>query len=116
MFSNDKNIETIGQLVEMLKHYIGLQSEYLKLDMVEKIVRLLTVSAISIIISILLMLTLIYFSFAMAYALEPCMGLPWAFATVGGAYFLFLILCISFRHSWIERPLVRFLASLLMEK
>ncbi len=25
MFSNDKNVETIGQLVEVLKHYIGLQ-------------------------------------------------------------------------------------------
>ncbi len=25
MFSSDKNVETIGQLVEVLKHYIGLQ-------------------------------------------------------------------------------------------
>ena len=30
MFSNDQNIETIGQLVEVLKHYIGLQKEYVK--------------------------------------------------------------------------------------
>lgn len=36
MFSNDKNVETIGQLVEVLKHYIGLQSEYMKLDVVDK--------------------------------------------------------------------------------
>ena len=35
MFSNDKNVETIGQLVEVLKHYIGLQSEYMKLDVVD---------------------------------------------------------------------------------
>ncbi len=42
MFSNDKNVETIGQLIEVLKHYIGLQSEYLKLDVVDKVVRLLT--------------------------------------------------------------------------
>ncbi len=32
MFSSDKNVETIGQLVEVLKHYIGLRSEYMKLD------------------------------------------------------------------------------------
>lgn len=43
MFSNDKNVETIGQLIEVLKHYIGLQSEFLKLDIVDKVVRLLTV-------------------------------------------------------------------------
>ena len=42
MFSNDKNIETIGQLVEVIKHYIGLQNEYLRLDVIEKIVRLIT--------------------------------------------------------------------------
>jgi hypothetical protein len=30
MFSSDKNVETIGQLVEVLKHYIGLRSEYMK--------------------------------------------------------------------------------------
>lgn len=40
MFSNDRNIETIGELVEELKHYVGLQSEYLKLDVVDKVVRL----------------------------------------------------------------------------
>ncbi len=40
MFSNDKNVETIGQLVEVLKHYIGLQTEYVKLDVVDKVVTL----------------------------------------------------------------------------
>ena len=42
MFSSDKNVETIGQLVEVLKHYIGLRSEYMKLDAADKVVRLLT--------------------------------------------------------------------------
>ena len=35
MFSSDKNVETIGQLVEVLKHYIGLKSEYMKLDVAD---------------------------------------------------------------------------------
>ena len=47
MFSNDKNVETIGQLVETIKHYIGLQKEYLKLDVVDKVVRLLTAFTIT---------------------------------------------------------------------
>lgn len=34
MFSNDNNVETIAQLVEVLKHYIGLQSEYVRLDVI----------------------------------------------------------------------------------
>ena len=104
MFSNDKNVETIGQLIEVLKHYIGLQSEYLKLDVVDKVVRLLTVITMTVVLLGLLTLTLIYLSFGAAFALADLV------------YLFILILFVVFRHKWIERPLVRFLASLLMEK
>ena len=106
MFSNDKNVETIGQLIEVLKHYIGLQSEFLKLDVVDKVVRLG-----------LLTLTLIYLSFGAAFALADLIGsLTFGFCIVAAVYLFILILFVIFRHKWIERPLVRFLASLLMEK
>lgn len=116
MFSNDRNIETIGQLVEVLKHYIGLQKEFVKLDVIDKIVRLLTVATMSIVLAILVLLTLIYLSFAAAYALEPLVGSAVAFSIIAFIYLFVLILCVLFRKKWIERPLVRFLASLLMEK
>lgn len=116
MFSNDKNIETIGQLIEALKHYIGLQTEYTKLNVIDKVVRLLTVAVIAIVIVLLLLITLIYLSFAAVYALEPIMGLAWAYCLVAGVYLLILLLFIVFRKRWIERPLVKFLASLLMEE
>lgn len=116
MFSNDKNIETIGQLAEVVRHYVGLQSEYVRLDVVDKVVRLLTVVAITAVIAVLLMLALIYLSFAAAYALEPLVGVVWAFCIVGGVYLVALIVCLLFRHKWIERPLVHFLAGLLLNK
>ena len=97
MFSNDKNVETIGQLVEVLKHYIGLQSEYMKLDVVDKVVRLLP-------------------AIAAAYGLAGLIGsTALAFCVVAGVYLFILILFIIFRHQWIERPLVKFLASILMQ-
>lgn len=116
MFSNDTNIETIGQLVEALKRYASLQGEYIKLNLVDKIVRLLTVAAISAIIVVLLMLIVIYLSFALAYWISPLLGLAGAFALVSGGYLLLLALCLIFRKQWIEKPLVQFLASILMEK
>lgn len=116
MFSNDQNIESIGQLVEVLKHYVGLQSEYLKLDIVDKVVRLLTVATMTIILSVLLVLSLIYVSFAVAYALAPLVGAALGFGIVAGVYLLLLILFCIFRHRWIERPLVKFLATLLLDK
>jgi tetrahydromethanopterin S-methyltransferase subunit F len=115
MFSNDENIETIGQLIEVVKHYVGLQSQYVKLDIVEKVVRILTVTAITLLLSVVLLLLLIYLSFALAYALEPIIGLPLAFCCVAGAYLILFIICLIFRKRWIERPLVKFFARLLLE-
>ena len=88
MFSTDKNIETIAQLIEAIRHYIGLRTKYMKLDVIDKIVR----------------------------SLQPIMGMAAAFACVAGAYFFVLLLFVVFRKRWIERPLVRFLASLLMQE
>ena len=38
----------------------------------------------------------------------------WAFAIVAAVYLLVLLLVVINRRRWIERPLVRFLASMLM--
>ena len=114
MLSSDQNVETISQLVEVVRHYIGLQSEYVRLDVIEKVVRLLTVMAVVTMFALLLIIMMIYFSFAAAYALEPSLGLPGAFAVVASFYLLVLILFILFRKQCVEKPLVRFLASLLM--
>ena len=108
MFSNDRNVETIAQLIEVLKHYIGLQSEYVKL---------LTVLTVVAVFCIILFISLIYLSFAAAYALQPLVGsFIGAFLLVGGFYLLMLIVFVTLRHRLVERPLVRFLGSLFMSK
>lgn len=114
MFSNDQNIETIGQLVDVLKHYAGLQKEYIKLGTVEKTVRILTAIAMTAILGLLLVFVLIFLSFAVVSALSNCLGQVAAFSIVAGVYFLVFLLFIIFRKSWIEKPLVRFLSGLLL--
>ena len=116
MFSTDKNLETIAQLIEVVRHYIGLQSKYMKLDVIDKIVRLFTALIMVALLSLLLFIGLIYLSFAAVYALEPLMGTAVAFACIAGVYFIVLLLFVVFRKKWIERPLVRFLASMLMQE
>lgn len=116
MFSTDKNVETIAQLVEVLKHYIGLQSEYLKLDVIDKIVRLFTALAILIVLCTVLFLVLIYLSFAAAFALASFTGMAWAFCIIAAAYLVLFIVFLMFRKRWIEKPLVRFLANILISK
>ena len=116
LFSNDQNIETIGQLIETLRHYIGLQSEFVKLDVVEKIVRLLTAVLMMGILSLLLILVILFLSLSAVHALSAIMGLPCAFLAIAGCYLAVFVLFIIFRRQWIEKPLVRLLAGILMQK
>ncbi|MBR1428561.1 MAG: phage holin family protein [Prevotella sp.] len=116
MFSTDKNIETIGQLIEVLKHYVGLQNEYLRLDVIEKVVRLITALTIAAVVFLIVIIIFIYLSFAAAYAMAPYTGFPLAFLIVAAFYLLIFLLFLAFRKNWIEKPLVKFLASLLMEQ
>ncbi len=116
MFSSDRNVENIGQLLGLLKHYFGLQTEYVKLDVIDKVVRLLTVAALAIIFFLLLIAVMLFFSFAVAYWMGRYIGMAPAFVVVGFFHLLLLLLFFLFHHKWIERPLVRFLANLFMSK
>lgn len=114
MFSSDKNVESIAQLIEALKDYMGLQKEYLKLDVIEKVVRLMTALTLTIVLVVLGVAVLFYLSFAVVYWLSPLTGTALAFFLMALAFLALLILVFMFRKPWIERPLVRFLANTLL--
>ena len=114
MFSSDKNVESIAQLVESVKSYVELQGEYLKLDAIQKIVRLVTAMTLTIVLLLLGIAFLFYLSFACVYWLEPLTGTALAFFIVALFFLALLILVFINRKSWIERPLVRFLADVLL--
>ena len=114
MLSSDKNVASIAQLIEVLRDYVGLQKEYLKLSIIEKAVRLVTALVLAIVFIILGVAVLFYLSFAAVYWLAPFVGLALAFLLVALFFFLLLILVFRNRKSWIERPLVRFLADIFI--
>ena len=113
MLSSDKNVENIAQLIEVLKHYLGLQTEYVKLDAIDKVVRLVTAAALAIVFILVICAVL---SFALAFWLATFTGTALAFLIIAILYLLLLILFFFFRKPWIEKPLVRFLASVLLGK
>ena len=114
MLSSDKNVENIAQLVEVLKNYIGLQKEYVKLDVIDKVVKLVTALTIAIVFIILGIAVLFYLSFAIVHWLEPLTGLGLAYFLIAMLFLVLIILVCVFRKAWIERPLVRFLADTLL--
>ncbi len=114
MLSSDKNVENIAQLVEVLKDYVGLQKEYLKLDVIDKVVRLATALTLAIVLLILGVAVLFYLSFALIYWLDPITGTALAFFLMALLFLVLFIMVYRFRKTWIERPLVRFLADTLL--
>ena len=113
MLSSDKNVESIIELIESLKDYIVLKKDYLKYDVVEKMVKLSTALVVGIIMVILISGMLLYLSFSAVYLLTPYLGEAGGFAVIAAVYLLFIILVLVNRKAWIERPLVKLLASIL---
>ena len=114
MLSSDQNVESLAQLVENLKTYVGLQGEYLKLNVVDYMVRLIMALTLAVVFVILGVAVLFYLSFALVYWLEPLTGTAFAFFLMAMLFLGLLLMVFIFRKSWIERPLVRFLANLLL--
>lgn len=114
MLSSDQNVESIAQLVDALKRYVELQKEYLGLNVIEKVVRLVTALAVAVVFIILGSAVLLYASFALVYWIEPVTGLALAYFLIAMLFAVLIILLYTFRKSWIEQPLVRFLTQVLL--
>ena len=116
MLSSDKNVETFAQLIETLKHYLGLQAEYVKLDVIDKVVRLITAAALTIVFCFLLITIVLFASFAFAFWLDDYIGMGWSFILVTAIHLLVFFMIIHYRKNLIEKPIVHFLAELLLSK
>lgn len=115
MFSSDKNIESIAELAEAMKDYGALKLEHAKLSTVEKLVRIITLLILSFIIILSVVLMLIFLSVAAALAIGSATGsLTSGFLIVAACHFFLLCLVLMFKKSWIEKPLVHLLVSILL--
>lgn len=115
MFSDDKNIESIEQLFVELKKYIKLQTEYTKLELVEKLSVLFSTLILVSIFIVLGVIIIFYLSFTLAYILEPLVGgLKASFAIISGLIFLLIIVIAVFRKKLIINPTVNFLSNLFL--
>jgi fatty acid desaturase len=115
MLSSDQNVETIAELIEAGKHYLGLQAEYVKLDTIDKLVRLLTNAVLIIIMLLMLVVVLVSLSLSLASWLSSYMSMPVALLAVAGLQVLLLLFINTVCRPWIEKRLVRYLARLLLK-
>ena len=114
MFSSDKSVETLTQLIEMLKHNIELRTECVRLDVTARVVRLLGAAVLAVLLFIIFLAVVLFTSLAAVMWLAQFWGMATAFGVAAAFYAVVLLLVFVCRKSWIERPLVRFLSDVLL--
>ena len=116
MFANDKSIDNLEALFKEIRKYIELQGQYLKLDLVEKLTILLSTLILILLLVILGMMALFYFSFMLVYAIAPLVGsLIGGYAVIGGIVLILALLIYQKRKQLIFQPMVNFLARLFLD-
>lgn len=117
MFANDKSIDNLEALFKEIRKYIELQGQYLKLDLVEKLTILLSTLILILLLVILGMMALFYFSFMLVYAIAPLVGsLIGGYAVIGGIVLILALFIYQKRKQLIFQPMVNFLARLFLDE
>ena len=115
VFSSDKNIETIGQLLSELRRHAELRAELFKVNAVSKLSKLLTVLLLGIILILLISLALWFVSMMLAAVLgEWLESQALGYAIVVAGHLLLALVVYLRRKAWIEAPLTHFLGELFL--
>ena len=116
MFADDKSIENMQQLFIEFKKYLELQKEYTKLEVTEKLSKLLSTLLLVGLVLILGVVVLVHLSCTLVYILAPLVGgLMMSFALITCFHILLIVLLVLFRKKLIIDPTVKLIAELFLD-
>jgi len=117
MINTPEPVENFQQLYDDVKKYVFLQSEYLKVEFVEKLTILLSTLLIITLLIVLAIIALFYLFFSLAYLAVPLVGsLSMSFGIISGIYVILMGLLMLLRKRIVINPLVKFLSNLFLTK
>lgn len=117
MFSNNKNIEEICELISEVRDYALLRFEACRIDFVTKLATLLAAVALGGILLAFMAIALLFLSYTAELALESWLdNAIAAYALVALGYVVLGGIVYALRRVLIVQPLMRLLAGLLLGK
>ena len=117
MFSNSKNIESIGKLLLEFKKYLELQKEFVKLDATETMTVILSAILIVTVLLLLGSIVLLFLTFALAYYLGDVLGsLSLGFGLISAFILLLTVIFYLNRNRMVIQPMARFMTKLILTK
>ncbi len=112
--SHSSTPPSMRQIIEELKQYFSLQYEWIKLDGIEKLTRIISALIILTLSIILISIVLLYLSLSAVHYIESYTGIVAAYSIVAGVFFLLFILLWLLRRVCIVNPVLRFLYHLFI--
>lgn len=115
MFSTNRNVETLEQLVAEIKRYLELQKRYVALEAVSKLIVLLSALILGMILFLIGAVAFILIAFCLASLVGDLTGsLTLGYAVVAGVFVLLALVVFANRRRWITAPIVSFLGGLFI--
>lgn len=106
--------EQVQGIMGNVHRYLKLLIEDTRLNVAEKLTRLMSAVAISAILLFMAVVTLVFLSLGISMALSEVMKPLWAFIIVAGFYLILCAVLIISRKQLIIDPIARFLSKLLL--
>lgn len=104
------------QLLDDSKQYLNTRYELLKLELLDKLSQIIGIIIMVLVVALLLLAGLAFFSVALISFLTIWMSLIAACCLVGAFYILLIVLCITRRQQWFIAPLIQVLGGILFEE
>lgn len=116
MYSSDKNVENIAQLIAELREYVELRIRDLQLSSVQKLSRLFSALILGAVLALLMAIVVIFLSFTLATALAPVVGgEAMGYLVIALLYLVLAVVLYTNRRRWILEPIVRLVASIFLD-
>lgn len=114
MINTEETATTFRSLGQVVGRYLSLLIEDTRLNVAEKLTRMLSAIALCALLTIISTVALVFVSIAVGLALADALDPLWAFIIVAGFYIVLLILLVTCRTTLIVNPIARFISRLLL--
>lgn len=113
----DNLFDDLGNSKKEIQEYIEARLDLIKLQAAENISRMISNTAVIIILGLLSSLILIFLSFSAGYYLSSLLNSNvLGFLCVAGFYLLMLLIILLFRKKIIERPVIKSMVKIFFPK
>jgi len=112
---NPENNATFSSVGAVIGDYIKLLVEDTRLNVAEKLTRLLSAIALCSLLTIVVTVALVFVSIAVGLALTHIFSPLLAFSSVAAFYIILMIILIAARKKLLADPIARFISVLLLD-